>query len=323
MNISNIKTDLEKLSPEKYCATFHLNASFVRSKTSDRLDKHDSDISLSSEKAQVDTTNEIVNDLLRSAFEEVTLANRLTPASAPMIELISKDAQDEYVFTATFDVVPTVDLSGLSSIDVQIPIVEVTTNDLQSTIDAIFKQSTTREAALASLGIKETELDTFRSEVLLNLQREALTYENEIKKNAVLTSVCNIFNTHVPDSMISPELERLQSTQLESGNSPLSVSEQHFKAIRNIQRRIVINAVIQETHLSLHPNTVRQHVEQLATAYENPEEAVQWYYSNRLELAGVEAKVVEELVIDWLINECNQSTYTMSFTQASATLTQL
>ncbi|VAW52048.1 hypothetical protein MNBD_GAMMA05-599 [hydrothermal vent metagenome] len=318
----NIKADVEQLPSKKYCATFHFNASFVKSKSADRQEIFNSDVSTPTEEALINTTNDILNDLIRSAFEEVTLANNLTPAAAPTIELISKDVQIEYVFTTTFDVVPSIELNGLSSVNVEIPEVIVTTEDLESTIDAIFKQHPNRETALAALGIKESEFEKFRSEVLLNLQREAITYESEIKKNAVLTRVCDIFNIIIPDCMISPELERLQTIQDESGVVPLPLPKQTQVATRNVQRRIVINAVIQKSHLSLHPNTVRQRVEQLSTAYENPEEAVQWYYSNRVELAGVEAKIVEELVIEWLINACNQSTYTMSFTQASAALTQ-
>ena len=155
---------------------------------------------------------------------------------------------------------------------------------------------------------------------MINLQREAKTYENEIKKHSVLSQVCNIFDIAVPDCMLSPEIERLKK---ETKHEGLSTSELAIMAVNNLQRRIIINTVIQETHLTLHPQDVRQRVEKAATAYEKPEEVVQWYYSNRIELAGIEAKIIEELVIDWIIDACNQSSYKMSFTEAVAAISQL
>ena len=152
--------------------------------------------------------------------------------------------------------------------------------------------------------------------MLENLQREAKLCESEIKKSAVLNALGAGYNIVLPESMVNAEMDRLRAGNSGEEGVSLSDADLRLSAIRSLQRRIVINAVVQETHLSLHPQIVRQHVERLATAYENPQEVVQWFYSNRVELAGVEAKVIEEMVIDWLVEQCNKTYQKLTFTDA-------
>jgi trigger factor len=42
-------------------------------------------------------------------------------------------------------------------------------------------------------------------------------------------------------------------------------------------------------------------VDTIAESYEKPEEVVQWYYGNQEMLAGVQSAVMEELAVEWVI----------------------
>jgi trigger factor len=46
---------------------------------------------------------------------------------------------------------------------------------------------------------------------------------------------------------------------------------------------------------------VKKAVEAVARGYEKPAEVVQWYLGNRERLAEVEAAVVEDNVVDWVL----------------------
>jgi trigger factor len=63
-----------------------------------------------------------------------------------------------------------------------------------------------------------------------------------------------------------------------------------------------MNAVIQQHQLKIDPTLVRRLVEDLAESYEQPEDVVKWYYSNKDQLAQVEAMALEESVIDLVLN---------------------
>ena len=51
------------------------------------------------------------------------------------------------------------------------------------------------------------------------------------------------------------------------------------------------------------PERVRARVEALAASYENPSEAIQWYYADRSRLANVEQLVLEDHVVDWILGQ--------------------
>ncbi len=58
------------------------------------------------------------------------------------------------------------------------------------------------------------------------------------------------------------------------------------------------NIIIENNNLSVNKSRVRAAVEDLAMSYENPEQVVNWYYSNHDQLSQVENMVLEEQVVD-------------------------
>jgi trigger factor len=43
---------------------------------------------------------------------------------------------------------------------------------------------------------------------------------------------------------------------------------------------------------------VRAAIEEIASTYQDPEEVINWYYSNQEQLTSVESKVLEDSVVD-------------------------
>ena len=63
---------------------------------------------------------------------------------------------------------------------------------------------------------------------------------------------------------------------------------------------------------------VRETIEELASTYEQPEEVVNWYYSNQEQLSSVESKVLEDSVVEKLLEGANITDKECSYQDALA-----
>jgi len=54
-------------------------------------------------------------------------------------------------------------------------------------------------------------------------------------------------------------------------------------------------------------------VEDMAESYDHPEQVVRWYYSDRSRLANIESLVVEEMIVDWVLENAKVNENNMTF----------
>ncbi len=69
----------------------------------------------------------------------------------------------------------------------------------------------------------------------------------------------------------------------------------------NAQRRVKLGLVLAELvgklELKADGDKVRETIEEMASTYQDPEEVINYYYSNQEQLASVESKVLEDQVV--------------------------
>jgi trigger factor len=83
------------------------------------------------------------------------------------------------------------------------------------------------------------------------------------------------------------------------------------------QRRVMVGLLIQELlrehKIKLDQPRVEQRIKELAAPYEKPEEAAQFYRSDRGMMAQVEASVLEDQVVDFLLSRARSTTKNVTF----------
>jgi trigger factor len=83
------------------------------------------------------------------------------------------------------------------------------------------------------------------------------------------------------------------------------------------QRRVTVGLLIQELlkrhKIKLDQARVDQRIKELSAPYEKPDEAAQYYRSDRSMMAQVEASVLEDQVVDFLLSQASSKTKTLSF----------
>lgn len=164
-----------------------------------------------------------------------------------------------------------------------------------------------------SFGISGGGLEGLRAEVRRNMERElSQTIKNKVKRQ-VFDALMEQNAIDVPKALVSSEVEALarQAEQqgLQSGGHEAFQNE----ASRRVALGLIIGEVIRRNQLQVDPERVRAEVENLSASYEKPEEVVQYYYSNRDALAGVQSYVMEDIVTDWVLDQAQVTEESATF----------
>ena len=73
------------------------------------------------------------------------------------------------------------------------------------------------------------------------------------------------------------------------------------QAERRVKLGLVVAEMISQFELSAEPAKVREAIEDIASTYQDPEEVINWYYSENEQLAGIESRVLENAVTEKLL----------------------
>ena len=76
---------------------------------------------------------------------------------------------------------------------------------------------------------------------------------------------------------------------------------------------MLLNELASQNNILVDGARVRKAIETLANTYEQSREVVQMYYNNPDMLRAVEATVIEEQVVDWVLENAKVSTEPMAF----------
>ena len=83
------------------------------------------------------------------------------------------------------------------------------------------------------------------------------------------------------------------------------------------RRRVAVGLLIQEIlkqhKIKLDQARVDQRVKEIAAPYEKPDEAAQYYRGNRGMMTQIEAAVLEDQVVDFLVEHAIRKTQDLSF----------
>ena len=116
----------------------------------------------------------------------------------------------------------------------------------------------------------------------------------------------------LPASLIAQEVNamRQQMFQQFGGAAPQDMDlasilpDEMFadQAERRVKLGLVVAEMISQFELTAEPAKVREAIEDIASTYQDPEEVINWYYSENEQLAGIESRVLEDAVVEKLLS---------------------
>jgi trigger factor len=179
-------------------------------------------------------------------------------------------------------------------------------------------------AFFASFDVKNGDLSAFRAEVKNNMARELKNAVRNSVKNQVVEGLLKLHQVELPKALVASEIDALRQQAVQQyggGNQRIDESmlpSEIFRAQaeRRVSLGLIMNEVIQKNQLKVDPKAVRRLVEELAESYEQPQEVITWYYSNKEQLAQVEAMALEEAVIDLILTKAKVTEVAGSYEEA-------
>ena len=161
-----------------------------------------------------------------------------------------------------------------------------------------------------ALGVAEGTLEALREEVRGNMRRELAQRLRAIVKQRVMDLLMEHHDFAVPAVMIDAEARRMkeQARQERERNGQRSAMELPLDLFReDAERRVKLGLILAEavkTHgLQVDEGRLRELASEHASAYESPEEVVNFYLSDRGARASLENLALEDAVVDWVLGK--------------------
>jgi trigger factor len=179
---------------------------------------------------------------------------------------------------------------------------------------------------IKSYGVAEGTADSFREDVKKNMARELAEALRSKLRTTVVDVLYETCPIAVPTALVDEDIESRMKQYLEEsrqGNieqSGLEMLRSLFaeQAKRRIAVGLILGEIIQQNGLQLDHDKVRIMIEDLAGSYENPQEVIDWYYTEKERLQEVQQLVLEEQAVQWLLARAKVSEETLSFSDAVA-----
>ena len=171
------------------------------------------------------------------------------------------------------------------------------------------------------LGVAGGGLESLRSEVRANMERELGNGLRALLQQRVMEALLPGDDITLPESMVRHEVARTMQRRHEelerTGVDPrhIELSPDMFEAPvrRRIALDLVVAEIIKEHRIELDHARVRARVEIIASTYQEPAQVLDWYYSDRTRLAGIESSVFEEQVVEWVLEHAQVTDEPTSF----------
>lgn len=172
------------------------------------------------------------------------------------------------------------------------------------------------EEFIKKFGVEDGSVDTFRSDVTKNMQRELKQAVAAKVKNAVMDGLFDMHEVEVPKALVKNEIDLIrnemqQNTGTDTSTLPDSLFED--QAFKRVKLGLVVGEMINENDIQKDEERVQAMISDMAESYEDPQAVIDYYSSDPQARQSIEAAVMEETIVDWVLERAKVSEETMDF----------
>ncbi|MFN5512647.1 MAG: trigger factor [Burkholderiales bacterium] len=177
------------------------------------------------------------------------------------------------------------------------------------------------EELARQLGVADGSIDKLRADVRGNLEREVAQRIRNRNKAAIMDALPAIADLELPKALIESESQSLAELAREDfrqrgmdvKDMPIPADAFTEPATKRVRLGLIVGEIVKTHGLQAKPDQLRKRIEEFAQSYENPAEVIRWYFSDRERLAEVEALVVEQNVVDWVLEKAKVTDKALAF----------
>ncbi|WP_101675250.1 trigger factor [Alloalcanivorax mobilis] len=176
---------------------------------------------------------------------------------------------------------------------------------------------------MKGFGVEDGDMDKFKAEVRKNMERELKNAIAGKVKEQVMDGLAKSHEFDLPDALVKQESGRMreQMVQQFGGGQQFDASmlpDELFRdqAERSVRLGLVVRAILDKHELSADADKVKARVEEISAQYEQPEEVVNWVYSNPQQLQQIEGAVLEDQVVDFVLESAKVEEKSLPYQEA-------
>lgn len=172
-----------------------------------------------------------------------------------------------------------------------------------------------------SLGIADGDVSKMRAEIKKNVEREVNRRVNEMTKESAINALLAATPIEVPSTIVAEESKNLAERMKENfaaqgmDNKDLNLPLEMFndQAKRRVSISLAMGELVREQKLEPTEEQIKKIVTEFADSYEDPQEVIDWYFSDRKNLQGPTSLAIEQNVVDYILSKAKVTDKTMSF----------
>lgn len=172
-----------------------------------------------------------------------------------------------------------------------------------------------------SLGVADGDIQKMRADVRANLEREVGSRVKARTKSSVMDALIKVAELDVPKALLDQDAERLaEMTREDMRQRGMDVKNMPFppelftsQADRRVRLGLILAEMVKSNGLQATAEQIKAHVDEFAHAYEDPQQVIKYYYSDRNRLAEVEALVLEENVVTYVLGKAKVTEKSVAF----------
>jgi trigger factor len=178
-----------------------------------------------------------------------------------------------------------------------------------------------------SLGIPDGDLAKMRDDIKSNLEREVKGRTKSKTKDSVMDALIKVAELDVPKALVEQDVERLiEMTRQDMAQRGMNVKDMPFppelftaQAERRVRLGLILAELVKANDLQATADQVKAQIDEFAQSYEDPQQVVKYYYADRRRLAEVEALVLEENVVNYVLGKAKVAEKSVSFDELMGT----
>ncbi|MBS9436506.1 trigger factor [Photorhabdus noenieputensis] len=177
------------------------------------------------------------------------------------------------------------------------------------------------EEFIKRFGIADSTVDGLRAEVRKNMERELKNAVRNRIKSQVIEGLVKANEIDVPAAVVDSEIDvlRRQSAQRFGGNEKQALDLPRELFEEQAKRRVVVGLllgeVISSNELKADEERVKALIEEMASAYEDPQEVIEFYGKNQELMNNVRNIALEEQAVEVLLGKAKVSEKETTFNE--------
>ena len=170
-------------------------------------------------------------------------------------------------------------------------------------------------------GVADGDVDKMRADIRDNMEKEKNERLKAELKNRVMAGLLEHNEIIAPSALVAEEIKSLrQQAAQRMGQDPSAVDEKMLpdqmfepEAKRRVQLGLLVGEVIRQQKIELDQSLVDSTIEEMAIAYEHPDQVRDYYRQNRQARASIENMVLEDQVVNHILDKAKVTEKEVSF----------